>query len=50
MNILIIIGCILVAVWAAGLVLHLLAGLFHIILIVAIAMIIYGFIRRKARI
>ena len=54
MNIIMIIACILVAIWLSGFIFHALAVLlgffFHVILIVAIALFIYGFIRRRSQI
>ncbi len=49
-NILFTIGAVLVAIWIAGIVLHLLGWLIHIVIFVAIALFIYGFIRRRTSI
>jgi hypothetical protein len=50
MQILYIIAAVLVAIWLAGLVLHLLGWLIHIVLIVALALVIYSFIRGRMRV
>jgi hypothetical protein len=46
-NIIWLIVAILVAIWIIGLVLDLVGGLIHIILIVVIALAIYGFMKRR---
>ena len=50
MNILITIGLFIVAVWLALFVLHILGALVHILLLVALIVMIYGFLRRKTSI
>ena len=48
MNILWIIVAVLLAVWLAGLFLELVGAVIHVVLIIAIAVAIYAFIKRKA--
>jgi len=46
-NILFLIAAILIAVWVVGLIFDIVGGIIHILLIVAVAIFIYGFIKRK---
>lgn len=47
MNLLWIIAAVLIAIWLVGLVLDVVGGLIHIVLVIAVAVVIYGFIKRK---
>lgn len=47
MNILWLIVAVIVAIWLVGLVLDVVGGLIHILLVVAVAIAIFAFIKRK---
>ena len=46
-NILFLIAAILIAVWLVGLIFNIVGGIIHILLVVAVAIFIFGFIKRK---
>ena len=46
-NILWLIVAVLVAIWLVGLVFDILGGIIHILIVVAVAVAIYAFIKRK---
>ena len=46
-NILFLVAAILIAVWVVGLVFDIVGGIIHILLVVAVALFLFGFIKRK---
>lgn len=48
-NVLFLIAAILLAVWIVGLVFDIIGGIIHILLVVAVALFLFGFLKRKVR-
>lgn len=48
-NVLFLIAAVLIAVWMVGLIFDIIGGIIHILLVVAVAFLIFGFLKRKVR-